>query len=86
MVSVGTASARVGFICIAPGHLDRDGALVDHLTIHESEWAYCPSNVRSEGHDWKATGGVSLGDVEILIRGMRERAGSNGNGQLTHRA
>src|ERR1700694_727271 len=39
---VGAAGARVGFICRAPAHLDRNGALVDHLTIHETAWAYCP--------------------------------------------
>ena len=79
MVPVGTAGARVGFICVAPGHLDKNGALVDHLTIHETGWAYCPSNVRTDGHDWKATGGVSVGELEILVRGMRERAGANGD-------
>jgi hypothetical protein len=21
--------------------------------IHETDWAYCPSNVRTDGHDWK---------------------------------
>jgi hypothetical protein len=76
---MGTAGARVGFICVAPAHLEKDGALVDHLTIHQTDWAYCPSNVRTNGHDWKATGGVSLGDLEILVRGMRERAASNGD-------
>ena len=83
---MGTAGARVGFICMAPEHLDRNGALVDHLTIHESDWAYCPSNVRTDGHEWKATGGVSMGHLEILVRGMRERAGVNGNGHSEKRA
>lgn len=77
MVAMGTAGARVGFICVASAHLEKNGAVVDHLTIHETDWAYCPSNVRTDGHDWKATGGVSLGDLEILVRGMRERAGAN---------
>lgn len=70
---------------MAPEHLDRNGALVDHLTIHETDWAYCPSNARTDGHDWKATGGVSMGDLEILVRGMRERAGVNGNGHSPKR-
>jgi hypothetical protein len=73
---VGKTGARIGFICTAPGHLDKNGALVDHLTIHERDWAYCPSNVRTDGHDWKPIGGISMGDLEILVRGMRERAGS----------
>jgi len=60
---------------MTPAHLQKNGTLVDHLTIHATEWAYCPSNVRTDGHDWKATGGVSMGDLESLVRGMRERAG-----------
>jgi hypothetical protein len=79
-VGVGTAGARVGFICIAVPHLQKNGALVDHLTIHDKDWAYCPSNVRTDGHEWKATGGVTLGELEIVVRGMRERAGVSGNG------
>lgn len=79
MVRVGTAGAQVAFICTAPAHLDRNGALVDHLTIHENGWAYCPSNARTDGHDWKPTGGVTIGELEIVVRGMRERAGVNGH-------
>jgi hypothetical protein len=82
---MGTAGARVGFICVTPAHLDKNGAVVDHLTIHETDWAYCPSNVRTDGHDWKATGGVSLGDLEILVRGMRERAVANGDSRKKDR-
>jgi hypothetical protein len=63
---------------MAPAHLNKNGAVVDHLTIHESTWAYCPSDVRTGEHDWKKTGGVSMGDLEVLVRGMRERAVGNG--------
>jgi hypothetical protein len=83
--NVGTASARVAFVCRAPAHLDNNGALVDHLTVHEKEWAYCPSNVRTDGHDWKATGGVTMGELEIVVRGMRERAAANGDGKTKDR-
>lgn len=79
MAFMGTAGARIGFICMAPAHLDKNGALVDHLTIHETGWAYCPSNVRNGGHDWEATGGVTLAELEIVVRGMRERARVKGN-------
>ena len=78
MEAMGTAGARIAFVCTAPAHLQKNGALVDHLTIHDTAWAYCPSNVRTDGHDWKETGGVSLGDLEVIVRGMRERAGVNG--------
>ncbi len=76
---MGTAGPKVGFLCMAEAHLPKNGAVVDHLTIHGTDWAYCPSNVRTDGHDWKATGGVSMGDLEVLVRGMRERAGVNGD-------
>lgn len=66
---------------MAQAHLDKNGALVDHLTIQEKEWAYCPSNVRADGHDWTPTGGVTIGELEIAVRGMRERAGVNGSSE-----
>jgi hypothetical protein len=76
---MGTAGARVGFLCRAPAHLDKNGALVDHLTVHDRLWAYCPSNARAEGHDWKPTGGVPMAELEIVVRGMRERRSRGGN-------
>jgi hypothetical protein len=65
-------------MCKAQAHLDQNGALVDHLTVHEKAWAYCPSNVRRDGHEWKETGGVTMGELELVVRGMRERAAGNG--------
>ena len=65
---------------MAPAHLSANGALVDHLTINGSEWAYCPLNVRIDGHDWKPTGGVTMTELGIVLRRMRERAGQNGHG------
>jgi len=85
ILGMGTAGARVAFICMAPAHLHKNGAPVDHLTIHETDWAYCPSNVRTDGHDWKETGGVSMSDLESLVRGMRERAGINGDSRTKDR-
>jgi hypothetical protein len=70
---MGTAGARVAFICTTSAHLTKNGALVDHLTIHEKKWAYCPSDVRKGEHEWKPTGGVTLGELEIVVLGMRER-------------
>ena len=55
-------------------HLDKNAALVDHLTVHLKEWAYCPSNARSDGHDWKVTGGVTLSEIQTVVRVRRERA------------
>ena len=78
MVEMGTAGATIGFLCMRPEHLDKNGAAVDHITVHEREWAYCPANVRTDGHDWKATGGVTMGELEIVVRGMRERGSTGG--------
>jgi hypothetical protein len=76
---MGTAGPRIGYVCWARAHLDRNGALVDHLTIHDKEWAYCPMDVRKGGHDWKATGGVSLSELEMVVRAKRERGTSEGH-------
>ncbi len=67
------AGARIALVCVTPAHQRKNGALVDHLTVHEREWAYCPSDVRKGEHDWEATGGVALAELEIVVRGMRER-------------
>ena len=62
--------ALVEFFCMAGAHLDgKDG--VDHLTIHESHWAYCPGNARAPGHEWQSTGAKTLRDVETYARQLR---------------
>jgi hypothetical protein len=76
MGAMGTAGARIGYACWATAHLDRNGAFVDHLTIHEKEWAYCPMDVRKTGHEWKPTGGVILSELEMVVRAKRERVSS----------
>jgi len=72
-MDMGTAGARIGFLCMTAAHLGKNGVLVDHLTVHEKEWAYCPSDVRNSEHDWKPTGGVTVTELEIVVRGMRAR-------------
>lgn len=80
---MGTAGAQVGFICMTGAHLaKKDGALVDHLTVHEKEWAYCPLNVRIDGHEWRSTGGVTMSELEIVVRGMRERVASDARAKV----
>lgn len=82
---MGIQGARIAFLCRAPEHLDKNEVLVDHLTVHEKRWAYCPSNVRIDGHDWKPTGEVTMGELEVAVRGMRERAAVNGHASKTAR-
>jgi hypothetical protein len=79
--TMGTGSASVGFICDNPKHLHKNGDLSDQLTIHETQWAYCPRDIRADGHRWRPTGGISLSDLESLVRGMRAKDGGNGEGK-----
>ncbi len=74
---MGTAGPRIGFICMAGPHLSSNGKPVDHLTIHQSEWAYCPMDARTHGHEWKSTGGATLAELEIVVKGLRERLASD---------
>jgi len=76
-MEMGTAGARIAFVCMRSAHLNKNGALVDHLTVHEKAWAYCPSDVRKGEHEWKPTGGATLAELEILVRGLRERLASD---------
>jgi hypothetical protein len=75
------AGPRIAYVCTAPAHLEKNGPLADHLTIKDKDWAYCPLDVRAGVHDWSPTGGISLTEIELLVRGMRERNGQNGTGQ-----
>jgi hypothetical protein len=63
--------ALIGFVCVAPEHLGRNGA-ADHITIFEKEWAFCAANARGDGHQWKPTGGASLLELEAMVRASRE--------------
>lgn len=63
--------ALVGFRCTAPVHASTGEAAADHLTIVDKQWAYCPSNARATGHDWQPTGGISLGELELVARAQR---------------
>jgi hypothetical protein len=34
--------------------------LSDTVTLVEGLWAYCPMDVRADGHDWRPTGGMTM--------------------------
>lgn len=61
------------FVCTAQDHINKNGTLSDHLTIHESQWAYCAHDARATGHEWRATDGASVGEIEQMVRAMRGR-------------
>jgi hypothetical protein len=52
---------RVEYFCSRPEHQGAEPN--DALTMHRDRWAYCPSG-KSDGHDWRATGGKSLDEVK----------------------
>ena len=68
---VETRGPTIGFICTTSAHFELNGA-VDHLTIHEREWAYCHGNVRDGGNEWKPTGGATLYELQSLARAARQ--------------
>lgn len=47
----------IAYECVAAEHRPTTQH-PDKLTVHQSEWAFCPFDARAKGHEWKATGGV----------------------------
>jgi len=60
--------ALVYYRCMAAAHQELSGRESDTLTIHEGKWAYCPHDVRAEGHEWTETGGQTLAEVRLRQR------------------
>jgi len=56
----GAKGTLVHFRCENPAHRRPDTRPSDTLTLVEGLWAYCPMDVRAEGHDWRPTGGVTM--------------------------
>ncbi len=42
----------IRYRCDNPEHQRSTKTLSDTMTIHERSWAFCPYNVRVEGHAW----------------------------------
>jgi hypothetical protein len=64
--------AMIHFDCRAPAHIalpSRRGS--GGLTVHNRAWAYCDGLGADDGHDWVASGGVTL---DLLIRWNRPAA------------
>jgi hypothetical protein len=53
---------------MAAAHQEFSGHESDTLTIHEGKWAYCPHDVRAQGHEWTETGGQTLAEVRLRQR------------------
>jgi len=64
---------RVEFVCGRTDHQRPEPN--DALTMHEDRWAYCPA-AKSERHDWRPTGGMSLDDAKrFALRDPIRRVG-----------
>jgi hypothetical protein len=59
----------IHFYCTSSEHRRRARTeRVDTLTVHDGRWAYCPFDVRSDGHAWSETGGLPLVEIERRAR------------------
>ena len=59
--------ALIDFVCTKREHDNGVSKDVDHLTIHDGSWAFCPLDVSAKDHEWRSTdGGKSI--VEILAQ------------------
>jgi len=67
----------VAYECTAPAH-QRGEAGPDKLTVHEGAWAFCPYGARSEGHEWKATGGVPLAMLRLAAAARQKEQVKSG--------
>jgi hypothetical protein len=56
---------QIAFVCVRPDH--QVTTLVEALTIHDEQWAYCPS-AQTDGHEWRPCGGMSLDDLRRLLQ------------------
>lgn len=60
-----TRDALIHYYCVSAAHGERSPDLADKLTIHAGAWAYCPLNARLDDHDWRETGGLAFGPLEM---------------------
>jgi hypothetical protein len=55
---------QVDFVCVRPDH--QVTTFVEALTIHQEQWAFCPS-AQTDGHEWHPCGGMGLDDLRRLL-------------------
>ena len=54
-----SVKGAVVYTCQAESHQSGGGG-PDKLTVHKGEWAFCPYDARSDGHQWVATAGIAI--------------------------
>jgi len=72
--------ALIQFRCVNEKHQEQRSSTSDTLTINEGAWAYCPMDVRAKGHEWQATGGLTLNEVRMLVDRERNTRGKGRSG------
>jgi hypothetical protein len=58
-----TKGTLIHFRCGEPAHARPDQRVSGTVTLVEGLWAFCPMDVRADGHDWRPTGGVTMEDL-----------------------
>lgn len=66
--------ALIHYRCIEPKHQEaKTPGPSDLLTVHEGKWAYCPYDIRADGHTWKETGGITVTEIRLLVDRERQQ-------------
>jgi hypothetical protein len=55
----------VKFVCVAKAHAA--GRSDSALTIHEGQWAFCPSGAAEKGHEWRPSEGLPIADAMRFV-------------------
>jgi hypothetical protein len=67
-------SALIEFMCVTPDHDSSRLPDVDHLTVHEGGWAYCPQDARAVAHEWRRFPAArTIGEIESERRARSRR-------------
>jgi len=63
-------SKLVEYCCVFAGHWKKTAPAqwTNTLTIQRGAWAFCPFDVLEGGHEWAATGGISVDRLRRLVR------------------
>jgi hypothetical protein len=63
-------SKLVDYCCVFAGHWKKPTSAqwTNTLTIQQGGWAFCPFNVLQDGHEWAATGGITVDQLRRMVR------------------
>jgi hypothetical protein len=64
------AGALIRFVCRTPEHQRARIELSSPVTLHETDWAFCPAGV-TEGHTWERIEGATLDALRRRLSEVR---------------